>query len=182
MIKNNSILTIDLDWIIEQSQQLKLYKILLEKFKNANKIIFIKTHQLLLNYIEDENEIFNVDHHHDINYDKEPYDTQKFREGNWLYYLILKGFLKKYIWIHNHNSDLETKHLDLVRNLEYYNHTTDINILNNLDFNKIIICESFDYNRTTLNFESLKYICLSLFNDKTIIDETKNISSPIYLK
>ena len=89
---------------------------------------------LRLDTLENENEIFNVDHHHDINYDKEPYDNEKFREGNWLYYLIIKGLLKKYIWIHNHNSNLQTNQLHLVRNLEYYNHTTDINILNNLDF------------------------------------------------
>ena len=180
-IKEKSILTIDLDWIIESSQTMLLFNFLIKKLITTKKIIFIKSHHLLLKYHENETSIYNIDHHHDLGYketdDPKLIENKIYREGNWLLHLIHNNIINKYVWINNINSDLKSPHLNEVRNLEYYHHSIDINILNNLNFDKVVICESFEYEKTSLLFELLKSICICIFNDKTLLDDTKNISS-----
>jgi hypothetical protein len=180
-INEKSILTIDLDWIVENYQTNLVFNLIIKKLKKSKKIIFIKSHHLLLRYIEDENSIYNLDHHHDLGYkesdDPKLIEQKIYREGNWLLHLIHNKIINKYVWICNSDSDIKSPHLNEIRNLEYYYHTTDINILNNIEFDKIVICESFEYVKSSNFFELIKSLCLTLFKEKTIVDDTKNISS-----
>ena len=175
----SSILTIDLDWILDERQCLSVNQLFLNKASEVNKIIFVKSHHNALRFYENEKIIFNVDHHHDLGYIGEESVNQTYREGNWLLYLIKKNLLSKYIWIHNFKSDLITRNLDCLRDIDEYKHTINLDVCYEEKFNKMIICESFDYSNyfSPFMFNILIQISKSLFNEKTIIDDTKNPSS-----
>jgi len=175
----SSILTIDLDWILDERQCLSVNELFLIKAKEVDKIIFVKSHHNALKYYENEKTIYNVDHHHDLGYEGEESVNQTYREGNWLLYLINKNVLSKYVWIHNLKSDLITNNLNCVRDIDEYRHTINLNVCYDEKFSKMIICESFDYSNyfSPFMFNMLIQTSNSLFNEKTIIDGTKNPSS-----
>ena len=174
----SKILSVDLDWIYEERQCLLINELLLKKFNNAKKIIFIKSHHAFLKYYENESEIYNIDHHHDLGYDTtEPID--EYREGNWMMYFLKNNLLKKYVWVHNLKSVMNQTQLDCLRNIDEYYNTINLDVCNNEEFEKIIICESYDYSNyySPFMYNILLQICKSIFNDKTIIDDTKNLTS-----
>ena len=61
----------------------------------------------------DRFQLFNIDHHHDIGYNKTTVATKIIRPecGNWVKYLGDKDKLSEYIWICNDNSDIPSSDL-----------------------------------------------------------------------
>ena len=174
-----NILTVDLDYILDERQCLSINNLILNKAKEVKKIIFVKSHHNALRFYENEKTLYNVDHHHDCGYIGEEPLNSTYREGNWILYLLRKNLLNRYVWIHNLKSDLKTQNLDSLREIEEYNHTINLDVCYNEIFDKMIICESFDYSNyfSPFMFNILIQTCKSVYNEKTIIDGTKNPSS-----
>ena len=65
------------------------------------------SHEHIGRFLTNENdlEIVNIDHHHDLGY-KEDEKFEKCHNANWAYYFFKQGKLKKYIWLNNNNSDM----------------------------------------------------------------------------
>jgi len=86
---------------------LDIFSRALAKCKN---VVFGITHDTILFELQDENNlnIVNIDHHHDIMYDSYHDDRDLqfdiVREGTWVEYLHRQGRLQKYVWIKNKNS------------------------------------------------------------------------------
>lgn len=181
-MSDTSILSVDLDWIQHWSQERQVLDICLKTFKTTNKIIFLKSHHHILNYIELDKKysIDNIDHHNDINYDKDGYSNNWFREGNWVYFLLTRKILTEYNWIHNHNSIYGSQQSELMRDITKYNFTTDINTLNGKSYDCVVVVESFDYQQTSNFYEQLKMVANEYHKDKTIIDKTDNVTSHIW--
>ena len=181
-MSDTSILSVDLDWIQHWSQERQVFDLCLKNFKTSDKIIFLKTHHQILNHFvpEDKYSIDNIDHHHDINYDKDGYHNNWFREGNWVYYLLTRKMLSKYHWVHNHNSLYGSQQAELMRDIPEYSFTTDINSVQGKQYNWVVVCESFDYQQTSNFYEQLKMVADEPHKEKTIIDNTKNITSHIW--
>jgi|TARA_R110000822_G_scaffold62361_5_gene153826 hypothetical protein len=180
-----SILSVDLDWILEHRQAISVVTLLIEKFKSCDKIIFVKEHHQVLKHLDGtEDTIYNVDHHHDLGYDDfQRYDdiekNIEFREGDWIQFLLKSKSLKNYVWIHNISSLLADTTLTGIRELEQYNHTIDLNVCENVNFSKVVICESYEYSNTLSPFmyNILLEICKSIHKEKLVIDNAKNIAS-----
>jgi len=172
------ILSVDLDYITNNQQNLDIYKKCLRWFDESKEIIFIKSHHLILKYINNAVDLFNIDHHHDINYDDiNPFDKTTYREGDWIIKLIKHNLLKSYTWVHNFDSDLHYDHLNAVRNLKKFNYTTDLSILDNIKFDKIVICESRTHQTTSMMYETLKSLSFFHHKNKVIEDNTNNITN-----
>lgn len=65
------------------------------------------SHERIGDFLKNENnlEIVNIDHHHDLGYDED--DTyEKYTCANWAYYLFKKGKINNYTWLNNNNSDI----------------------------------------------------------------------------
>lgn len=91
--------------------------------------------------------IYNIDHHHDCGYpDADEAIPQLLKEdncGNWVPRVLkINNYFSKYIWIGNKNSDTNINE-NLKFYLPQYECYTDIDILNNITFNKLFICKSF---------------------------------------
>ena len=128
-----------------------------------------------------ENTIYNVDHHHDLIYE----EGEECNEGNWVNFIIKGNQIKNYYWIHNYNSEAHPKSFHRARGLEKFSYTTGINVLNDLEFNKVVICESFEYqkdssrlNKYPLIIDILKGLAFNMFSSKVIVDDTPNIMQP----
>lgn len=78
------------------------------KNKKENNVIIIKSHERIVNYIDNPDDIvINIDHHHDLGYkflENTCLDESKIDCGNWAEYLLSNKLIKKYIWINNENS------------------------------------------------------------------------------
>ena len=86
--------------------------------------------------------IFNIDHHHDLGYDKVTVDNKFYRVNcaNWVYDLNQKGHLNTYYWIGNNNSQMPAP--EQIAELPHYVSSNDIFILQNVSFDKIFISTS----------------------------------------
>jgi hypothetical protein len=176
---NNPILSVDVDWVTNYNQFITLISFLTKKFNVCNKIIFIDSHHNIIKYLNPQDKfIVNIDEHHDI---IQLNNNKDWHMGNWVDYLINKSQLDHYIWVCNTNSSLIPEEIDPVRNLKTFKINHDLNEINSMDFNKIIICKSFDFISLSqknmglgLIFEVLKEISLNLFKEKTIIDTDPN--------
>ena len=86
---------------------IKLFKTLKSK-----EIFFIADHSLILKHLSDKEsyEVINVDHHHDLGYNK---FYEKLDCGNWARFGIKKGLIDKYTWYHNRNSNCDYDIKDL---------------------------------------------------------------------
>ena len=171
------ILTIDLDYITNNQQNIDIFKKSIKWFDESKEIVFIKSHHLILKYISGAIDLYNIDHHHDINYDDiNAFDKPNYREGDWVVKLVKFNMLRSYTWIHNFDSDLHYNHLNCVRNLKKFNYTTDISILDNLKFDKVVVCESRTHQITSMMYETLKSMSFFHHKNKTIEDDTNNIT------
>lgn len=110
-------------------------------------IYFILDHEVLVDCIpknEEEIIITNIDHHHDISYNKENteniIDENHLTCGNWVKYLHDAGKLKRYYWINNANSAAPTPDVPQI-----ITNTTDLR----------------DFNFNTLAAPDILVICLS---------------------
>jgi|DEB0MinimDraft_10_1074344.scaffolds.fasta_scaffold01224_2 hypothetical protein len=161
------ILTIDLDYARTFEQKLKIIDIFCKILKTNSKIYFIQQHHAALPFIAGDTHLYNIDHHHDIGYSDSPYQhllqTKNVREGNWILHSIMNGDIKRYTWIANMDSDFKNHHVsEPIRKLEYFKKTFNLSEINDLVFEKTIICESHDYDQSTpFLFEILKTIYIN---------------------
>ena len=75
---------------------------------DPSNIHFIENHEDIVKYCDRECSITNIDHHHDIVYNKDEINIilpdDKLNCGNWVKYLFENNKLKYYHWINNGNS------------------------------------------------------------------------------
>ena len=101
---------------------------------NSENIVFIESHEQILNYINQDDTLINIDHHHDLGYTTE---DKNINCGNWANYLLKNNIIKEYIWINNHNSTpaVYTESKYKIRDFKSYD-------LSEIHPDKIIICYS----------------------------------------
>ena len=98
-------------------------------------IIFIKSHEQIVNYINKNDIIFNIDHHHDLGYDEK--EINNCNCGNWAKYLLEKNIINNYTWIHNYNS-VPPRYFDgKIEQCAFGDYNLDF-----LEAEKVIICLS----------------------------------------
>lgn len=118
----------------------RLTKWLISQSKNLQKedIVFIFSHDSLINYISSEEDIvINIDHHHDLGYPDPKNEAPKIHCGNWAQYLLENNLIKDYIWIKNENSNPIKEFNQKIKEYNFKNYQLD-----NLKADKIIICLS----------------------------------------
>jgi len=79
----------------------------LSKDISYNDIYVAFSHKNIGEFLKNENdlEIVNIDHHHDLGYD----ETELFETctcANWVYYFFKQGKIKSYLWLNNSNSGI----------------------------------------------------------------------------
>lgn len=176
------ILSVDIDWIKSYNQVNLLFEFVTKKLEKCEQIIFIDCHHNILNYLSKEDKfIINVDHHHDIFQPQVKEDSRYIHIGNWVKELIDNNNLDSYFWINNPNSFLEDSNLDPVRAIKSFKILDNLNDINKFNYKKIVICRSFDYftemekNQGFANiFNLFQILALSLYKEKTIIDNQPN--------
>lgn len=109
------------------------------------KINFITDHQTLINCVKEYDvfTLYNIDHHHDIGYNRITPISKITRpeNGNWVKWLKDNNKLNEYYWICNNNSSMPLGGLSklyLTDSIEIKDF--DFNSLKNID--KLIICNS----------------------------------------
>ena len=111
----------------------------------AKDVHFIKEHHSLIKLVEGMKDIdlINIDHHHDIGYDRVMPTTKILRPecGNWVKYLADKGVIKSYVWINNENSDMPTGGLSKMYLYDEFS-IKDFNVNGIEKIDKLIICNS----------------------------------------
>ena len=109
-------------------------------FKNLKNVeyenlIFIKSHEQIVNYINLGDVVYNIDHHHDLSYKE--HEENKCNCGNWVKYLFDNNIIKDYIWINNPNSIQPRYFKGKIEQC-----TFDSFNLDSLEADKVIICLS----------------------------------------
>jgi hypothetical protein len=173
-----NILTIDCDWAINEKRFIELFNFCFKIFNKQAEIIFVEEHHQAYKYIKNNDVLFNIDDHHDINFQnnfKIVIEQNICGAGNWVFALIYKKIINKYYWICNDKSDYSFNDtVNLTENLEIFVKSTDINILNNLSFDKIIICKSERYlKEAQFTFNIFLNLCNNL-NIKYYVDIINN--------
>ena len=127
--------------------------------KNKDKIIILKEHGEIVDYINEPCVIYNFDHHHDVYYQEESVEEchkmilfnkkeYKLLESCWVYYLFISGYISKYKCFLNYNSDLQKDILQYGFEF-YFNYYDEFNPykqdLYNTNFDKVFIILSPDY-------------------------------------
>lgn len=167
-----NILSIDLDFLTENLRELKYGK---DKFiienplkfniiarlieKNKDKIVYLKEHGEIIDYIDKPCIMYNFDHHHDIYYQEESkeechkmieFGTKEYKllESCWVYYLFISGYITKYKCFVNYNTHISTDVLQY--GFEFYlNYYDEFNPykqdLYNTNFDKVFVVLSPDY-------------------------------------
>lgn len=114
---------------------------------NAEKeqFYFITNHEEIIDLIDEDSNIFNIDHHHDLGYQRElkEEDINGIGCANWGYYGFKNKLIKNYIWIHDTNSQMIINE-ELFNRYNIYTINFDDLNLNEIDlsFDKIILCLS----------------------------------------
>ena len=119
---------------------------LMEIFKKLprERLHFIISHDKLINYLDmnEQYNIINIDHHHDIQYPNPLGEKEPLNCGNWVQYLYNNNCLNSYQWIKNVNScppvpEIEDK-------IEFQYDTQNLNNfqLDNFNPDMLIICLS----------------------------------------
>lgn len=112
----------------------------------AKDVYFIKEHHSLIKLVEDMKDItlINIDHHHDIGYNRVLPTTKILRPecGNWVKYLSDKGLIKSYIWVNNENSDMPTGGLSKMYLEDEFSIKDGFDISGLEQVDKLIICNS----------------------------------------
>ena len=178
----NPVLSIDVDWIKSYNQLNLLFELVVTKFKECKKIIFIDCHHNILDFLDSNDKfIINVDHHHDIFQPQVKEDDRYIHIGNWVKELIDKNKLDHYFWINNPNSYLEDSNLDPVRSIKSFKISDNLNDISKFNYEKVVICKSFDYftevekNMGFSNaFNLFQILAINLYKEKTIIDNQSN--------
>lgn len=127
-------------------------------------IHFIKSHEMIVHHIDELNDticLINIDHHHDIAYDKKDVENkvETLNCGNWVKYLFERDKIESYTWIRNEDStDYEDESFKFVP-LQMM----EIN-LDSLDApDELFICLSPQW--IPPHLRTLYYIIVDIFND-----------------
>ena len=145
-----------------------LFFLLLHKGKKlTQKDIYIAFgHENIHDFLSEDTNIslYNVDHHHDMGYPQGDNDTAALDQvncANWVYHLHKENKLQSYTWIHNVNSIHSGSDIE-----EFcpYIHTTDLDILENIEFDKIFLCASWEW--VPLKYEPLFDILVSAIDKR----------------
>ena len=98
-------------------------------------IIFIQSHEQIVNYINDKNTfLINIDHHHDLGYIPQ---EDSLNCGNWAKHLLSNNLIKHYLWLKN-----ESSVKPMFFNGNYSERCLTKYNLEELEADKIIICLS----------------------------------------
>ena len=106
--------------------------------------------------------VYNIDHHHDLGYlnsNSPSIEEQPISLANWATKAHQNLNMYRYTWISNINSH---KPEEVPEKLKY-TATYDLNILENIKFDKIFICASWEW--VPLKYQNLFAILTSLFDD-----------------
>ena len=180
---SKNVLTIDCDWIRNPEQVVELIR-LCKHYHKHPEVYFIKEHQYCAKYLESGDTLYNLDEHHDMGYNEGSMRESKegiMHRGNWVRTLIEHSLLNGYVWVKNYESYVKEEELEFaekINKMKTFTWTTDINILYNRDFKKIIICESMCTlpEKYRFIYNALKHIF-----DKYKEDSIINISKPLKL-
>lgn len=126
----------------------KITNYLLNQKDKGTEIIFIDSHEEILNYIKSETNVINIDHHHDLGYNDSQWDNSSPECGNWAYLGIKKNLIKKYIWLHGNIANLwniPKKYTLKNQNNISEGNALDINYKHLITPSKIVICKSFNW-------------------------------------
>lgn len=177
------IITLDLDYMFPNNKSIyEFYNV--ENFENqttdiqhldfviellnGKNVMFLDTHDQIVEYIASGDIVINIDHHHDLLYDdRRRYTFSKWqlmprqeKEASWAYYSIIKKKIK-YFWCKNNNSyeDInlmnvkfkyitEEKILQLKENCDTIYVIKSLDYINKKQFLKVVslIGHNFDVN------------------------------------
>ena len=124
----------------------RLTRLLLHLIENLpqNKIHFIHNHDRVEKFIKEPCNLINIDHHHDLSYNKEieQETLDKIGCANWVRWLYEHELINTYLWIKNDTSVFPEKNFEYVRymDLKQINNLEDFIDKNKVD--EIIICFS----------------------------------------
>mgnify|MGYP003134785965 FL=1 len=179
------VLSIDCDWAITFKKKLEVIDLFVKKFKNIDTIYFAQEHHLFYSEIKGSDQLYNLDHHHDLSYNKEQKERAEdklIEAANWVYALQLHKKLNFYFWVGNFNSIFNFKDNphSITAAFKNFNFSHDIEDLHKNSYGKILICESkrFD-NDGFILYEILKTISKAT---KKKIKILKTQNSQGYLK
>ena len=179
-MKDNYILSIDCDWVKDPSQHKKLLSYFIDKIKNVKEVFFCEDHHFHYPFIPSNSILVNIDEHHDMGYKDWQYqniDKEIMDEASWVLALIRQKKIKGYIWVSNYESEFGEfmdVNLPKVRLLSIFRRYFDIEDISDITYNKILVCESFDYSKQS------KYVYYSLLaiakamNKKIIFADSPN--------
>ena len=178
-MKEKNILTIDLDYIQNKKTFLDVLSLFNLFVKDNKPIIFCNAHHEAFEFIDKNSNLYNLDHHHDLGYDPISFQEahrKKYREGNWIYGLIIEKIINSYTWIKNYDSKLDVAYInDNLRNFKKLKISTDLNLLFNIKFEKLIVCESPEYEKEmSFYFDILKSISYTFNEQNSYIKESEN--------
>lgn len=170
------------DYIIKSPIKFNIIARLIEKYKD--KLCYLKEHGEIVDYINEPCVMYNFDHHHDIYYQEESLEechkmlelsikNYKLLESCWVYYLMLCGYITKYKWFMNKNSNVSVDILQY--GFEFYlNYYDEFNPykqdLYNVNFDKVFVILSPDYTTD----DKIKAV-LSMLNLEDKFDRGENI-------
>lgn len=92
---------------LKHYQKLVNLLLYLSKGINYNDIYVAFSHENIGEFLKNENdlEVVNIDHHHDLGYDEKEL-FEKCTCANWAYYFFKQNKIKSYTWLNNANSDI----------------------------------------------------------------------------
>lgn len=117
-------------------------------YSQPKEIIFINHHGDIKQFITEKCNLINIDHHHDVGYQKEFYEDN-FPDscGNWVERLYRENKIESYTWVKNINSVLIDVPENKITNQKIMQDDDIDKYLNNLaqHTDKLIICSSFPW-------------------------------------
>lgn len=181
MTKHETLLSIDIDWVMSPRDSKDLLEVLIPIFKKTKfkKIVIGQSHREISKIVDTlVSPVYcvNVDHHHDIQYiPSEPLEAG-FLSGNWLGHYMKSGRIKGCTWIANYDSAFNRyqdwrKDFVLLNN-DILDTRLDINAVSDFEYDYFFMCRSFhnhfEGNWTALQtFDSIEVILKNLQNDKS---------------
>ena len=181
MEKDNYILSIDCDWVIDPGQHKKLLSYFIKKIKNVEEVYFSNDHQPHYNQIPFGSILVNIDNHHDLGFKDYQYKNLEngfICEASWILGLIVKRKIKGLIWVSNYQSlfsDSLEDNLKKVRQLYLFKRYFNVEDVENITYKKILVCQSFDFSKnSSYVYNSLIALSEALHKKILYLDELPN--------
>ena len=181
MEKNNFILSIDCDWVINPDQHKKLLSYFIKKIKDVEEVYFSNDHQHHYNQIPLNSVLVNIDDHHDLGYKDYQYKNLEnglICEASWILGLIVKRKIKGLIWVSNYQSlfsDNLEDNLRKVRQLNLYKRYFNFERIKDITYKKILVCQSYDFSiNSSYVYNSLIALTEALHKKIIYLDDLPN--------